>query len=231
MNKKYMDFVPAGSQAKTAMGKAAPKATVAKKVVKKTTIARKPVSTVKIQRKTSPKAARKEAVLQEDILEVGAETFSLKKEPRYGVVEDYRPKFVKTEVAKRPLSRGHFVAQKSELAEAKAINVTAKKLKKPARLVEKPVEKSTETEKKAEDKAKMKIPNSPFINQNRIEKRPLSKNIYERTVKPTEEKPTGPVKIISQPEKDSKAGRVVAIILAIILGAAAGTVAFLLLPK
>ena len=39
------------------------------------------------------------------------------------------------------------------------------------------------------------------------------------------------VTIISKPEKDTKVGRVVAIILAIILGAAAGTVAFLLLPK
>ena len=87
------------------------------------------------------------------------------------------------------------------------------------------------SEKKAENKVEMKIPKSPFINQTRVVKRPLSKNIYERTVKPTEEMPTGPVTIISKPEKDTKVGRVVAIILAIILGAAAGTVAFLLLPK
>ena len=231
MKKQYMDFVPAGPQTKTAVRKAAPKAAVAKKVVKKTTVARKSTNSAKVQRKASPEVVREEVVLQEDILEMGAETFSLKKEPKYGVVEDYRPKFVKTEVAKRPLSRGHFVEQKSELEEAKAVKVAAKKLEKPVKSVEKSVEKSSQTEKKTEDRAKMKIPKSPFINQGGVEKRPLSKNIYERTVKPTEEQPTGPVTIMSQPEKDTKVGRVVAIILAIILGVAAGTVAFLLLPK
>ena len=50
-------------------------------------------------------------------------------------------------------------------------------------------------------------------------------------MKPTEEKPTGPVTIISKPEKESKVSLVVTIIITIILGAAAGTVAFLLLPK
>ena len=44
-------------------------------------------------------------------------------------------------------------------------------------------------------------------------------------------KPKAPEKIIAKPEKDSKAGLIIAIILTIILGAAAGTVAFLLLPK
>ena len=48
---------------------------------------------------------------------------------------------------------------------------------------------------------------------------------------PPEEKPTGPVTIISKPEKESKVSLVVTIIITIILGAAAGTVAFLLLPK
>lgn len=227
MNKKYMDFVPAGPQSRAVARGGASKTAVVKKVVKKTAVAKKPASANKIQRKASPEVVREEVVLQEDILETGAETFSLKKEPRYGVVENYRPKFVKTEVAKRPLSRGHFAAQKSELAEAKAVKVAAKKVGEPV----KPVENSEKPEKKADDKTKMKIPKSPFINQGKIEKRPLSKNIYERTIKSTEEKPTGPVKIISQPEKDSKVGRVVAIILAIILGAVAGTVAFLLLPK
>lgn len=221
MNKKYMDFVPAKAAVKTSAGKAVAKKSVTKKVVGK------PVSEVA----KKPAVVREELVLEEDRLEVGAETFSLKKEPKYGVIEDFRPKFVKTEVAKRPLSRGHFVAGKSELAEAKAVKVAARKIEKPGKLVEKPVEKSDNTEAKVEDKAKMKIPKSPFISQAKVAKRPLSKNIYERTVKPTEEVPTGPVTIISKPEKDAKVGRVVAIILAIILGAAAGTVAFLLLPK
>ena len=219
MNKKYMDFVPSKA-AKTPVKKTTVKKTVVKKSVESVA-----------PKTTKPKVVREELIVEEDRLEVGAETFSLKKEPKYGVIEDFRPKFVKTEVAKRPLSRGHFAVQKSELAEAKAVKVAAKKIGEPARVVEKPVEKSEKPEKKTEDKAKMKIPKSPFINQAKVAKRPLSKNIYERTVKPTEEVPTGPVTIISKPEKDAKVGRVVAIILAIILGAAAGTVAFLLLPK
>lgn len=224
MNKRYIDFVPTKATAK------APAGEVAKKSVAKKAVAKKVAPKVTAKPANSPKAkvVREELIAKENKLEVKTDTFALKKEPQYGVVEDFRPKFVKTEVAKRPLSQGHFVQQKSELAEAKATKVAAKKV---VRLVEKPVEKPEKTEKKAEDKAKMKIPKSPFINQGKVAKRPLSKNIYERTVKPTEEKPTGPVTIISTPEKDTKVGRVVAIILAIILGAAAGTVAFLLLPK
>ena len=228
MNKKYIDFVPASSKAG---------ASARKTSVKKVPAVGRAVSKVVAAKRSKPVAKRKtevvreEVVLQEDILETGAETFSLKKEPKYGVIEDFRPKFVKTEVEKRPLSRSHFVAGKNELAEAKAQKVAAKKLEKPGAVVEKPVEKSDLSEKKVEDKAKMKIPKSPFINQAKVAKRPLSKNIYERTVKPTEEVSTGPVTIISKPEKDSKVGRVVAIILSIILGVAAGTVAFLLLPK
>ncbi|MBR2993795.1 hypothetical protein IKF43_00140 [Candidatus Saccharibacteria bacterium] len=209
MNKKYMDFVPAKPK------KAAVKKTAPKKV---TVVAKK------------PKVVEK-PVVEEDVLSTGAETFSLKKEPKYGVVEEFRSKFVKTEVEKRPLSRGHFTQKKTELAAAKAKKVGLNEVAKP---VEKPVEKSEKTEKStksAEDKAKMKIPKSPFINQAKVAKRPLSKNIYERTVKPTEEITTGPVTIISKPEKDTKVSLVVTIILTIILGAAAGTVAFLLLPK
>ena len=75
------------------------------------------------------------------------------------------------------------------------------------------------------------VPKSPFINQGSVAKRPLSKNVYQKKVQPTKEGNQGPVAIISKPEKDSKAGVVVGIILTIILGAAAGTIAFLLLPK
>ena len=223
MNKKYMDFVPSSAV------KAPAKGAVAKKPVAKKPASQK--TAPKVAKAAKPRVVREELTVREDRLEVGAETFSLKKEPKYGVVEDFRPKFVKTEVAKRPLSRGHFAVQKSELAEAKAAKVAAKKIGESTKPVEKPVEKSAGAEKKVEDKAKMKIPKSPFINQAKVAKRPLSKNIYERTIAPTEEKPAGPVTIISKPEKDTKVGRVVAIILAIILGAAAGTVAFLLLPK
>ena len=75
-------------------------------------------------------------------------------------------------------------------------------------------------------------PRSPFINQEKIVKRPLSaKNVYQRNTVSLKEEPKGPVTIIAKQEKDSKMGLLVTIILTIVLGAAAGTVAFLLLPK
>ncbi len=86
--------------------------------------------------------------------------------------------------------------------------------------------------KKAEkDDKTLNLPKARFVNTEKVTKRPLSKNVYQRKIETPEEKPTGPVTIISKPEKDSRVGMVVTIIITIILGAAAGTVAFLLLPK
>ena len=66
-------------------------------------------------------------------------------------------------------------------------------------------------------------------------KRPLSKNVYKKTAPvakvAAKEEPKGPVTIITKPEKDAHVSVIVTIIITIILGAAAGTVAFLLLPK
>ncbi|MBQ6375476.1 hypothetical protein IJJ37_00885 [Candidatus Saccharibacteria bacterium] len=78
---------------------------------------------------------------------------------------------------------------------------------------------------------KLKIPKVAFVNTEKVVKRPLSKNVYTRKIETPKEEPKGPVTIIAKPEKDSKAGLIVTIIITIILGAAAGTVAFLLLPK
>lgn len=77
------------------------------------------------------------------------------------------------------------------------------------------------------------VPKARFVNTEKVTKRPLSKNVYPKKVIVPEvaEKPSKPVTIINKPEKDSKMGMVVAIIITIILGAAAGTVAFLLLPN
>lgn len=76
------------------------------------------------------------------------------------------------------------------------------------------------------------VPKTPFINQANLPKRPLSKNVYHKPEELTLETPsTDEVTIISKPQKESKVGMVVGIIITIILGAAAGTVAFLLLPK
>lgn len=104
-----------------------------------------------------------------------------------------------------------------------------------ARTVRKPVEKSVE-KVTVKQRSTFVPPKATFINQEKVVKRPLSKNTYQKRVeeslknKPKEE-PQGPVTIISKPEKDAKVGVIVTIIITIILGAAAGTVAFLLLPK
>ena len=74
-------------------------------------------------------------------------------------------------------------------------------------------------------------PRPAFVNVEKVTKRPLSKNVYQKEVVVPDETPSAPVTIIDKPEKDSKVGLVVTIIITIILGAAAGTVAFLLLPK
>lgn len=116
-------------------------------------------------------------------------------------------------------------APKIDIKEIKARKITGGRVTKP---VEKPVEKSSVS--KVEKNA-FKVPNPPFINQEKVTKRPLSKNAYQAKIKEFKEEPKGPVTIISKPEKDSKTGLIVTIILTIILGATAGTVAFLLLPK
>ena len=85
--------------------------------------------------------------------------------------------------------------------------------------------------KKAESKTEYVTPKTRFVNTEKVEKRPLSKNVYKKKVVAPKEEPTGPVTIITKPDKGSHIGVIVTIILTIILGAAAGTVAFLLLPK
>ena len=137
------------------------------------------------------------------------------------VIIDPKPELVSPELIS---PERHFVAKKSELVEAKSKKVKAsKEVRKTEKAVEKTVEKPVE--KTAE------IPKYPFINQEKVKKRPLSKNVYRKEIKTPVEEPKGPVTIISKPEKDAHASLIITIILTIILGAAAGTVAFLLLPK
>lgn len=195
MNKRYIDFVPAK--------KKIPKGGVAKpKSIKVTTkIAEKPVEkpVKKPVKKITRRIPAANPLLDEDI-EV-EEIFAERKEPKKAPKKAPEPKFVKTEVKKRPLST----------------KPAAKVVAKPA-AVKRPAPLGQRTK---------------FINTNKIEKRPLSKSTAPRkpVVVPKIEPPKAPEKIISKPEKDSKAGLIIAIILTIILGAAAGTVAFLLLPK
>lgn len=153
-----------------------------------------------------------------------AAVFSTERTPKLGMIEELGPKFVRTDVPKRPLSRAsHFEVTKTELTEAKAKKIGNKK----KTVAEKPAM----TLKKTEDKSIYTPPKTPFINAEKIEKRPLSKNVYHKKVEAPKEEPKGPVTIISKPEKQAHVGLIVTIILTIILGAAAGTVAFLLLPK
>ena len=96
---------------------------------------------------------------------------------------------------------------------------------------EKEEKKSTEKPAKAPTGATLNVPKTRFVNTDKIEKRPLSKNVYKKNVTPLKEEKTGPVTIIAKQDKGSHIGVIITIILTIVLGAAAGTVAFLLLPK
>lgn len=152
---------------------------------------------------------------------------------KLGVIEDFRPKFVKsTEVKKRPL--GGKKAAAAAKTEAKSGLRFGLKAKTEAKVAEAAGAKaSTKAAAKAATKPRPLGVKTAFVNVNKIEKRPLSGSTHTKkpVIVPKPEKKQGPEKIIAKPEKDSKAGLIIAIILTIILGAAAGTVAFLLLPK
>lgn len=152
---------------------------------------------------------------------------------KLGEVKDLNlnQKFVKTDVPKRPLGseanpyRDSNVGQ-DEVTKAKSRRIGGRlRVRKAAYAAE---------SQKVTDKANagFNVPNSPFINQDKVVKRPLSKNVYQKQTEmtPTKE-PDKAVKIIAKPKKESHVGVVVTVILTIILGAVAGTVAFLLLPR
>ena len=203
MKKQYMDFVP------TKPAKAAKTQTT-------------PVKQVKPAEKVAaPKSVRKE--MPEKTVEEVA--FTGEKRPKLGNVENLNARFVKSDVPKRPLNRTpHFTTGKTGIAAAKAQKVGMK-----GKTPEKPVEKPVENPKKSKT---FKTPKSPFINKDKVQKRPLSKNVYKKKLEPkSTEEDKGPVTIITKPEKQAHAGMIITIVLTIILGAAAGTVAFLLLPK
>ena len=165
---------------------------------------------------------------------------------------NYFNAFNGTQVEKRPLSRVNpapkeesnnpaVVAENTELAEAKAKKIKSplfgRKATKAAKVEEKATAKEVKTPEKpaaAPEKIEaLKTPKpSPFIKSAQVEKRPLSKNVYHKPAAvPAQTEPTGPVTIIDKPERDAHVGLVIAIILTIVLGAAVGTAAFLLLPK
>lgn len=157
-------------------------------------------------------------------------------EPKFGVVENFQPKFVKAQVAKRPLSGGRSVTQTTMThTMATAMDMVSDR---PATA-------------QNHDQRKMRLPNVPTANQNKVARRPVAKNVYTRTTAPArpnalmapgskltgagtaanEAAPMEQLKIVSESESHHKIGPILAILGTIILGALAGTAAFLLLPK
>lgn len=204
MNKKYIDFVPTkDSKTKSVSQRRAIKQPNGVPVVMRTEWSEENVS---------------------------AEGFSIASGVTLGVVEDVNPKFVRTDVPKRPLSKANATAavHKSELERAKAKKVGGVRLGKLKKIAEKEPVKEVKKSEEGESKNTFK---TPFINQAKVAKRPLSKNVYQKKVVVPKEEPKGPITIITKAEKDAHVSLIVTIILTIILGAAAGTVAFLLLPK
>lgn len=149
----------------------------------------------------------------------------------FGLVEDYTPidskksAFISSvKIEKRPLSgKAPEPAKDSENAELEDELKLAKS--------EDLTKRSLHSEKSAAAKPDDTFKKPKFINTHLVEKRPLSKTDYRnRTPEPTVEESTTPVTIIDKPEKDSRLGFIIAIIITILLGIAVGTVAFLLIP-
>ena len=148
---------------------------------------------------------------------------------RKPVATAQKPVVRKPVVAEKPVAERRIVAQRSVIMEAKepALGVIEEIGEIEIEETKTPIEQKV---KKPADKI-FKMPKPQFINQDKIIKRPLSKNVYRKKVVAPKEEPKGPVTIITKPEKQAHVSLIITIILTIILGAAAGTVAFLLLPK
>ena len=221
MNKRYIDFVPAKSKTKTVKrGQAAPRVVHAE-LPKKPTTQKPAAQRVTAKKQVVKKPVTKKPIVQKPVHKVSTSVSKPNMTPALGVVEDFGGSNVAP--PKQPLSNGP-VASASE---AKAQKVKAEGVLRSApKVKETPAKLAT-----SKTNSTYKAPNSPFINQSKVEKRPLSKNVYQKKIAVPKEEPKGPVTIISKPEKDSHVGIIVTIIMTIILGATAGTVAFLLLPK
>lgn len=217
---------------------AKPQVTRATKVTKvtKPQVAAQPRVAKPVRRRIIRAARPAKSIEAEKIIETVVETPVIEensglKMPALGVVEDLTAHFVRTDVPKRPLSEKPDISAKAAKAKkVKATGVRGAKTKTTKKAAESEAAKIEAAKKKATSKT-YKTPKSPFINQNKVMKRPLSGNVYRKEVVVPKEEAKGPITIIEKPEKERHIGVVITIILTIILGAAAGTVAFLLLPK
>ena len=204
-NKRYIDFVPAKAKGqKVQSQRTKPEMVMPKSVTSKSMVQKRVIS-------------QKVASKKEPVRRVEKKT----KEPVLGVIED-----LNVVSSGNRVQRSHFVEEKDSIRAVKAKKVGLKEA--PVKVVDKPSGLST---KPKSDEKVFKTPKTPFINQDKVVKRPLSKNVYQKKVEVPKEEPRGPVTIITKPEKQAHVSLIVTIILTIILGAAAGTVAFLLLPK
>lgn len=222
MKKQYMDFVPAKAQVKATRGMVRSASKKSSSTVRNTTrVARGTTETVRNTTRVVKGTPNAQPKIADKVGFAGEEKMTL------GRVENLNAKFVKSDVPKRPLSqKRHFAANKTGVAATKAQKVGLKGV--GAKSAAQATPKVRQAKKDA-----YQTPKTPFINQGNVKKRPLStKNVYpEKKTVPTKEEAKGPVTIIAKPEKQAHAGMIIAIVLTIILGAAAGTVAFLLLPK
>lgn len=253
MSRKYIDFVPAKKTVKLpeaapvqrrrvmkrsdvgAVNRPTPEVAVQRTVTKRTVVRR--VATAKAP-STRTGTTSTSARVQSQSMSHGGERegLSLNNGARLGEIEDVNPKFVMTDVPKRPLGEAKTPVAKNEVSNAKAKRLVGRvgslRNTKQQRVETKVQVADKETKGPTSDRYEM--PKSPFINQDKVVKRPLSsKNVYSKQapVSQSTKQPSKPVTIISKPEKESHVGVIVTIILTIIFGAVAGTVAFLLLPK
>lgn len=178
---------------------------------------KKPVMAERVDAEKKPAARAKVAKTTKSVEPRDVKRLVAKKdEPILGVVEDFGESDT---VSGRETS----AFSKNTAKEIKAKKVGLKAGKKETA--------SATGLKTTKPEGTFKTPTPQFINQDRVIKRPLSKNTYQKKVSIPEEGEKGPVTIISKPEKQAHGGLIITIILTVILGAAAGTIAFLLLPK
>lgn len=189
-----------------------------------------PARTTKVVKKAEPKKTVSKPVQEPKPSKATVSTPKKptpKSTPALGVIEEINPRNTPSSIPKRPLGTpAHFNTTKSTISAVKSQKVGNQK---SASTSVKPVENLAKNSKT--DNSTYKPPKTPFINLDKVKKRPLSKNVYRKEVKIPEEEPKGPVTIITKPEKDSHISLIVTVIITIILGAVAGTIAFLLLPK
>ena len=185
-----------------------------------------------------------------------AKTFETQSSAAFGVFEDYVPidsrkaGYYAANFEKRPLSepaRSSKVATSSansatpvsdtseaELKAAKAEKILKRPDLKAGLRSEKGTRDSADaksSDEKAKSEPKSTIQTPRFINTHNIEKRPLSKTNYQARAEAPKNVLSDPVTIVDRPENESRLGLILTIIFTIILGAAVGTIAFLLMPK